>query len=560
VSTLTTPRERVPAAAGSVPAKLARMLPPVHANVYVGTLGVFLGAGIATLNGRLISVGLPDLRGAMGLGVDEASWIPTAYNMALMFMGPFSVYVGALLGPRRVLLPAAAIFILCSILLPLSPNLGVMLTLQVISGLSSGTFYPLTLTYALRSLPIRYTIYSIGVYSIDIIGVTNLGVSLEAWFMEHLSWQWIFWFSAFVTPLMMFCIHRAIPNPPKRPGPRPVVSWQGFLYAALGMGLIYGALDQGKRLDWLNSGVIVAMLATAVFLISAAAIRRWMAPNPLVNLRFLVKRNTLILAVGLFSFRFVMLAVALLIPGFLGAIQGYRPLETGRVLLWVAFPLLATGLLAAWLMRRLDGRLVFATGFAIVAVGCLMDALLTSAWAGDSFRMSEPVLAMGLSFGFVGLVGCLAQQALTIGALSQPVNMLTYVAFMHSVRLLGGEIGTAIMQRVISVREQFHSNAIGLHVDAGNWITEERLRLLTGGLFSNSSGLEEAQARAILVLGNQIKLQAYTLAYIDAFTVIATVAAVIMVLIAFMKPMKIYYDSSASTPPVERNDPIVRDR
>src|SRR5438105_15360724 len=95
----------------------------VQPNVYVGTLGVFLGAGIATLFGRLLSVGLPDLRGALGLGVDEASWIPTAYNMTLMFMGPFSVYLGAFLGVRRVLLCATPIFIVASILLPLSPNL-----------------------------------------------------------------------------------------------------------------------------------------------------------------------------------------------------------------------------------------------------------------------------------------------------------------------------------------------------------------------------------------------------------------------------------------------------
>ena len=107
---------------------------------YVGTLGVYLGAGIVTLNGRLISVGLPDLRGAMGLGIDDASWIPTSYNMALMFMGPFSVYLGGLLGPRRVLLYSATIFILCSILLPFSPNLQTMLCLQVVSGLASGTF------------------------------------------------------------------------------------------------------------------------------------------------------------------------------------------------------------------------------------------------------------------------------------------------------------------------------------------------------------------------------------------------------------------------------------
>src|SRR5436190_22306920 len=96
---------------------------PLAQNPYVGTLGVYLGAGIVTMNGRLISVALPDLRGAMGLGIDEASWIPTAYNMALMFMGPFSVYLGGLLGPRRVLLSSASIFVLCSVLIPFSPNL-----------------------------------------------------------------------------------------------------------------------------------------------------------------------------------------------------------------------------------------------------------------------------------------------------------------------------------------------------------------------------------------------------------------------------------------------------
>src|SRR5712672_73050 len=102
---------------------LAKLIGSLSQNPYVGTLGVFLGAGIVTLNGRLISVGLPDLRGAMGLGVDEASWIPTAYNMALMFMGPFSVYLAGLLGPRRVFLWTGAAFTLLSILMPFAPNL-----------------------------------------------------------------------------------------------------------------------------------------------------------------------------------------------------------------------------------------------------------------------------------------------------------------------------------------------------------------------------------------------------------------------------------------------------
>jgi DHA2 family multidrug resistance protein len=97
------------------------------------------------------------------------------------------------------------------------------------------------------------------------------------------------------------------------------------------------------------------------------------------------------------------------------------------------------------------------------------------------------------------------------------------------------------MQRLVSVREKFHSNMIGLHVDSGNWLTSERLSALSHALLP-TSGSEEAQQRAAVTLGGQIKLQAYALAYSDGYLMIALVAALAMILIAFMKPMKIYFD------------------
>ena len=527
---------------------LSQFVASLNQNAYVGTFGVFLGAGIATLNGRMISVGLPDLRGAMGFGFDEASWIPTAYNMGLMFIGPFSVYLGGLLGARRVLLYSGTIFTLCSILLPFSPSLRVMVCLQVISGLSSGTFYPLTLTYALRALPVRYVIYGIGVYAMDIVGATSVGTPLVAWYTEHLSWHWFFWQSAFLTPLMMLCIYLAIPHPPKRPGPKPALSWRGFLYGSLGLSLIYGALDQGERLDWLNSGVIVGLLVTAAFLLAVTIIRRWLSPNPMVNPIFVVNRNTMILAASLFSFRFMMLAIAFLLPAVLGVMQQYRPLETGRVLLWLIAPLIIMGYVAARLMRRFDNRLVLATGFTIIAIACLLNAQLTSAWAGDNFFLTQIVLGFGFGMTFTALVGSFVQNAFDSNALSNPINILTYSSFIHCVRLLGGELGTAVMQRLVSVREQFHSNMIGLHIDSGSWLTSERVGALAQGLFPGSAGGPDAQARAALVLGGQVKVQAYVLAYSDGYLAIALVAALAIILIAFMKPMKIIFDSNSPAP------------
>src|SRR5713101_2636316 len=128
-----------------VTASEAKAAPPsqsspsqITTNPYLGILGVFLGAGTATLNARLISVGLADLRGAAGFGFDEASWIPTVLNMATMFSGVFVVFVNALFGPRRVLLPAAAIFTVASAFLPLAPGYWAMLALAVIAGMASG--------------------------------------------------------------------------------------------------------------------------------------------------------------------------------------------------------------------------------------------------------------------------------------------------------------------------------------------------------------------------------------------------------------------------------------
>src|SRR5215467_5869760 len=138
-------------------------------NPYIGIAGVFLGAGLATLNARLVSIGLADLRGALGLGFDEASWIPTALNMAMMFSGVFVVFFNVRYGTRRILLRAAAIFAVTSALLPFAGNFWLMLGMVVIAGLSSGTFYSLTLTFVLTALPKRLIIFGIAAYAGDIV-------------------------------------------------------------------------------------------------------------------------------------------------------------------------------------------------------------------------------------------------------------------------------------------------------------------------------------------------------------------------------------------------------
>ena len=516
---------------------------PITTRPLLGVLGVLLGAMIATCTGRLISVGLVDLRGALHLGVDEASWISSCFNAALMFIGPFSVYLGGLLGARRVLLACACIFTIISALLPLTSSLPVMLFLLVIAGLTAGTFYPLTLSFVLRNLPMKYVLLGIAMYAIDIVFTTNMATSLEAWYIDHLSWHWIFWNSAVLTPLMMVFVYFGIPWQPlpqaKEGQPKP--SWRGFLYASLGFALLYTALDQGQRLDWMNSGTIVALTVTGLFLLAVTVIRRAMMPNPLVNFRFLIRRNTLLLGVVLIFFRFVMLATVVVIPSYLGSVKGYLPLQTGPVMLWVALPQVIFGLLAMYLLKDIDARLILTAGFTLVAIACLMNAQLSSAWSGTNFWLSQMVMAVGLALAFNAMVGAIVLEVINTGALSRPVDVLTFAGYFQTVRLIGGEAGAAFMQHFIAVREQFHSNILGLGIQPGETATSHRLQGLSAGMAPHSTGAANALARAGQILGLQVRQQAFTLAITDSFTLVAWSVVCCLVVVACMTRVSTQY-------------------
>jgi DHA2 family multidrug resistance protein len=507
-------------------------------NPWLGILGVFLGAGIATLNARLVGVGLPDLRGATGMGFDEASWIPTALNMATMFSGVFVCFLSVLFGPRRILLPAAAIFTVASALLPFAPNYWGTLALIVIAGLSAGTFYSLTMTFVLTALPKRLIIFGIAAYAADIVFISNIASILEGWYIEHLSWHWIYWTAAVVTPVMIICVYFGIP---RRPSTEPRPSWRGFAYFGSGLALLYGALDQGERLYWLNSGVIVAMLAGGVFLLAAALVRRLLQPNPTLNLSFLNRRNTIIFALSIFVFKFTHLATIVLIPGFLGNIHQYLPLETGRALAWVAVPMLAVVWLVAVLVIHANSRLILTLGLTIAAVAGWICAHLDTSWAGTSFETVELVLAAGFACTYVGLVSSIVLEGLEAGALASATNAATFSGLMHFIRIFGGQVGVAVMTRFLTVREQFHSNLLGLHVEIGSWLTDERVRMLTGGLLPGSTGFEEAQERAVEILSQQVRAQAYTLATADGFILIGWMVVAYLLLMLFLRPVKFSY-------------------
>jgi MFS transporter, DHA2 family, multidrug resistance protein len=516
----------------------------------LGILAVVIGAGTVTLTGRMISLGLADLKGHVGISFDGGAWIGTAFDMALMFIGPFTVYVGALLGARRVLFFAASSFTALCTVLPLIHSYSLLITALALAGLTSGTFYPLTLTFALRNIPLRYLPFTIALYATFVDGAVNIAPSLYGWYREHLSWEWMFWNSAVITLVMMACVYFGLPasTPPKKSGPAP--SFAGFLYFSAGLALMEGACEQGERLDWWRSGVFSAMFLAGAFLVLCALVRRFRGPNPLVDMPYLRQWNTILLGIGLFLFRFCLVATIILIPQSL-AIHGFEANQIGPAVLGSALPLLLIAFIAALLLlANVDSRLLLAAGFVCMGFACYLNAGLTSAWAAENYYRTELLMGVGQGFAFIGLVATIILQGVFSGGLAKPQWILTFSAFFHTIRLFGGTLGAVAMGHFIAQREKLHSNLLGLHVTSGNWITEQNLHGIIAGLYAHSAGLAAATARAVGVIGGRLRLQAYTLSIIDGFYLVAWACVVSLLLVALMRRAPLSYaDLSAAQMP-----------
>ena len=135
----------------------------------------------------------------------------------------------------------------------------------------------------------------------------------------------------------------------------------------------------------------------------------------------------------------------------------------------------------------------------------------------------------------VGLVAALALQAFFSGGLDSPQRVLTFSAFLHVVRLFGGQLGTTVMSRFIAEQEKLHSYLLGLQVQPGDWISEQTVRLLTAGLAARSNGTAGAGGRAVGLVAGEVRLEAYSLAFVDAFHLVAWVSVAALILIATLR-------------------------
>ena len=127
--------------AAAPPISSATVLSPAHLAArchrpLIGVAAVLLGAFLSSLNTRLTTFGLADIRDGMGLGFDEGSWLTTVFGAAQMVVAPSAAWLSTAVGTRRFMLWTSVIFAVTSLLVPFTRDFGTIIVLQLLRGLA----------------------------------------------------------------------------------------------------------------------------------------------------------------------------------------------------------------------------------------------------------------------------------------------------------------------------------------------------------------------------------------------------------------------------------------
>jgi DHA2 family multidrug resistance protein len=470
---------------------------------------VLLGAFLANFDSRLTTVGLPDLRGAFSLGFDEGAWLSTAGIGSQIFVAPAVAWLATVFGLRRVLGIPGLVYALISLVIPFVHDYATLIALSIVHGMLLGTFVPATLMIILRNLPIKWWLPAIAIYSIRVGFALDSSTSLVGFYVDHLGWQWLYWQGVVIAPLMGLMIYLGTPNEPVNRDLLKHADWGGMLLLGASVAMIYAGLDQGNRLDWLESGTVMALLLAGGALFIAFLINETLVHQPWAHVNVLFSRNVGLSLVAILLYTLTSLSNSSLVPNFLSVVGLMRPEQSGVLLFtFGALPMVVLVPISIFLLRHFDARFVVVLGFSAFAAANLWGTQLTHDWARGDFVGIVMLQSIGQSLTLLPII---------ILALSNvdPTRATSFAAYIQIMRLGGAEIGVALMGTWLRVREQIHSNYLGLHIQNGTFDVTRLLKQL--GDYFSSHGAGAASARALGTLSARVQREANVLAYIDGF-------------------------------------------
>ena len=523
MTTLQTTLDAIPASDDSSTAE-APAPAAVSAKTWLAVTGATLGAFMAVLNIQIVNASLADIRGGIGAGLDDGGWISTSYLIAEIVVIPLSGWLAQVFSVRIYLLTNAFLFLVFSGACALAQDLPQMIALRAVQGFTGGVLIPMAFTLIITLLPKAKQPIGQALFAVSATFAPAIGPTIGGYLTENWGWQFIFYVNIVPGAIMIGMLYLSLEAKPMELSLLRGGDWLGIVTMAIGLSALQTVLEEGNKDDWFGSPFIVRFAVIAAIALPLFVLIELTSERPLLNLRLLFRRSFGFGVLANFLLGVALYGSVYILPVYLSRIQGYNAEQIGAVLAWTGLPQLVLIPLVPRLMKRADPRIVIGIGFALFAASNFMNIYMTSDYAADQLFWPNVVRAVGQALVFAPLAA-----VATAGI--EPENAGSASALFNMIRQLGGAIGIAALQTLVTKREQYHSNVLSQSVSAFEQATRTRIEQLTHYFMSHGViDRVDASHRAYVAIGHIVQKQAYILAFSDTFYALG--AALIVALLA----------------------------
>lgn len=487
------------------------------------------GMFLALLDIQVVAASLNDVQAGLSAGPNEISWVQTAYLMAELVMIPFSAFLAQAMSTRWLFAASAGLFTLSSIACGLAWNMSSMTVFRAIQGFTGGAMIPTVFAVGFTLFTGKQRAVIPAILGMVSVLAPTLGPTVGGLITEYINWRWIFFINV-VPGIVVTALAIALLRI-DRANPRMFlhIDWIHLIAMAVALGGLEYVLEEGPRLDWLDSSIAISawlsIVAFAVFLE-----RSFYSATPIVKLTPFRRPNfvfaclfNLVIGFGLFGSTY-------LIPVYLGQVRGFNSLQIGMTVFVVGVAQIVSTIIAARLAERVDRRIIIGIGLPLFALSLWLTSAMTSQWGYAEFLVPQLVRGLAIMLCIVPSVGM---------ALSGFEGMeLRYASGLFNLmRNLGGAIGIAVVNTWLqdnarTVMARF-GEALGHTSQTFNDAVAGMSQRLSGYTSDPAHALSQAQG----MLGKAISQQALTIAFDDVFRVMCWMFVAALLMVPFAKPI-----------------------
>lgn len=475
-----------------------------------------LVAILEVLDSTIVNVALPAMMPSLGANQEQVTWVLTSYVVSAAVMLPLTGFLSNRLGQKRLLLIDVIGFMASSALCGMSTNLSMMVGFRLLQGAFGAALIPISQAVLRQTFPVNEQGKAMAIWGLGIMVAPVLGPTIGGFITEHTSWRWIFYINIPICLIGFLMISIFIKETKKV---YQKIDYVGMILMFIGIGSLQVFLDQGNSKNWFDSNFIMLLCLTSIVTIIAFIARSLKHKTPVITMRIFQDRNFAICTITLGIFAAALFGFIALEPMMLEHIYGYTALIAGITMSSLGICSAFTMMASAVLIRVVSVKSLIATGLLLCACGVWYMSRMNLHSAQWNFVLGNSIIGAGMGLFMVPIT--------TYSLITLDKKHTTEGAGLFAYgRMLGSSIGISLLITLVTRETQINWNRFGGHINRFNnnlhhWLQAQHLNL--------------ANPKSYGILANTLQRSSSMVAFMDAYIVVATVLALLVLLVFFLK-------------------------